>query len=186
VNSTTPTASAALGKEGPVLGVVSDLNGMKLGLLNGENGGAGKGGNGGGGGSTGANGGAGGASGNSPGQTETINVNLLGTQSAGGAKTKMTKSAAKIKIISHKVKGNVATIVLQVPAAGNVSLGAAHVTRVNRKVTKARRLTLKVKPTRAGAASLQRHNRLLWVALKASFETKSGASSSASTWVRFV
>ena len=96
------------------------------------------------------------------------------------------KAATEIKIVSHKVKGNVATIVLQVPGAGSITLGGAHLTKVTRKATKAGRLTLKVKLTRAGLASLHRHRGLLRVKLTVHFKPKSGANSSATASVRFL
>lgn len=182
VSSTTPVLSAALGKEGPVLGMIGEASGLKLGVLGGEN--AAKGGNGGNGGSgNGSNGGSGSNAGTS-GQS-TIVVVISPTNGA-GARTSVSKALARIKIVSHKVKGHVATFVVQVPSAGNVSLSGAHVTKVTRKAARAGRLTLKVRLTRAGLASLHRHRGLLRVNLIAYFKPKSGRSSSATASVRFL
>jgi uncharacterized membrane protein YgcG len=194
VTSGTPAITSGLGKEGPVLGLVDGVSGLKLGLLNGEKGNGGSGGNGGSSGegtntsqdgSSGGNGGSGGSEGTSPGGSETITVVLPATRGSGASSKATATKTAKIKIVSHKVKGGLATIVLQVPAAGRVTLSGAHVTKVARTVGKGERLTLKVKLTRAGTASLRRHRNLLRVVLKAYFAPKSGTDSSATTSVSF-
>jgi hypothetical protein len=202
LTSATPALVSTLGKEGPVLSVMEGVHGLKLGLLKPEGSGGSPGGNGGSGGngSNGSNGsnsertentsqdGTGGLNSNSgasstlPAQTVTIVLpHTAVTSSTAKAATK-----AKIKIISDKVKGNVATLVLQVPAAGKVSVSGAHVTKVTRTVGKAERVTIKVKLTRAGVASLKRHRKLLRVNLKATFDPKSGPASSATASTRFV
>jgi hypothetical protein len=95
------------------------------------------------------------------------------------------KAVAKIKILSHKVKGHVATLVLQIPAPGKVVVSGGGVREVGKGATKSERLTVRVLLSRAGTASLRkRHNRLS-VALKASFKPTSGSSSSAGVTVHF-
>jgi hypothetical protein len=96
-----------------------------------------------------------------------------------------SKTVAKLKILSHKVKGHIATLVLQIPAAGKVTVSGGGVRAVGKGATKAERLTVQVPLSKAGTASLRkRHNRLS-VALKASFKPTSGSSSSASVTVHF-
>jgi hypothetical protein len=202
LTSATPALTSTLGKEGPVLSLLSDLSGLKLDLLSGEKPAGEKGGNGGNGGSGGSGGSGegtentsqGGPSGNNnsaggssnpPAQTITV-VLPASIVASGTTKAAAAKALAKVKIISHKVKGNVATLVLQVPAAGKVKVSGAHVTKVSRTVGKAERVTIKVKLTRAGVASLKRHKKLLRVVLKALFTPKSGPTSSAVTSTKFV
>jgi hypothetical protein len=96
-----------------------------------------------------------------------------------------SKTVAKIKILSHKVKGHIATLVLQIPAAGKVTVSGGGVRAVGKGATKSERLTVRIPLSKAGTASLRkRHNRLS-VALKASFKPTSGSSSSASVTVHF-
>ena len=59
-------------------------------------------------------------------------------------------------------------------------------TKVSRTVGRAEHVTIKVKLTRAGVASLKRHKKRLRVTLKAVFTPKSGSASSAVTSTRFV
>jgi hypothetical protein len=96
-----------------------------------------------------------------------------------------TKVPAKIKILSHKVKGHIATLVLQIPAAGKVVVSGGGVRAIGKGVTKPERLTVKVPLSKAGTASLRKHRNRLSVALKASFKPTSGASSSAGVTVHF-
>lgn len=93
--------------------------------------------------------------------------------------------AAKIKILSHKVKGHVATLVLQIPAAGKVVVSGGGVKAVDKSAGKAERLTVRIPLSKAGTASLRKHRNRLSVALKASFKPTSGSSSSASATVHF-
>jgi hypothetical protein len=96
-----------------------------------------------------------------------------------------SKTVAKIKILSHKVKGHIATLVLQIPAAGKVLVSGGGVRAVGKGATKSERLTVRIPLSKAGTASLRkRHNRLS-VALKASFKSTSGSSSSAGVTVHF-
>jgi hypothetical protein len=99
--------------------------------------------------------------------------------------TTTPKAVAKIKILSHRVKGHIATLVLQIPASGKVVVSGGGVRAVGKGATKAERLTVQVPLSKAGTASLRkRHNRLS-VALKASFKPTSGSSSSAGVTVHF-
>jgi hypothetical protein len=142
--------------------------------------GEGKGGSGGSGG-----GGAGGAgSAGTPGQM-TVIVDLPATGAVSSTPQAATsKKLGKLEIVSHRTSGAVAKVVLQVPAAGAVTLGGAGVRGRVVKVVKASRVTLEVKLSRAGTATLHRHH-VLRVKLKASFKPTSGAASTATATVDF-
>ena len=89
--------------------------------------------------------------------------------------------AGKLKVLSHSFKGHRATIVVQVPAAGALTLSGKSLRAVHREAAKAERVTLHPVLTRAGASSLRRHGRRrsLKVPIKVSFKPVSGAASSA-------
>jgi hypothetical protein len=184
---TLPAVTALLGKEGPLVSLIDDLG--KLTLLGGSS--SGTGGAGGSGGQGGGSGGSGqsGSGGSGSGLTVVVNVPAAQptTSSPPTVATKATtkKTTAKIKIISRKVKGKVATIVLQVPAAGRLMLSGKGVKSTVRNVLGAQRITLKVKLAKAGITSLHRHHNHLKVQLKASFKPTNGAGSTATTSVTF-
>jgi hypothetical protein len=211
---TTTTSLPALvasltGSKGTVLSLLSKLGGLSLTLLNpeskengsekegttGKEGANGKEGAGGKEGASGkgssesssSGGGAGGAgqgsAGGSGGAT-TLVVNLAPANTAPAAKAKVV-ALAKVKIVSRKVSRGVATIVAQVPAAGKVTLSGKGVISQTRKAGKAERVTLSVKLSKAGSASLRKHRRRLKVALTASFKATAGQASSAKTTVLF-
>jgi hypothetical protein len=122
-----------------------------------------------------------------PGTTSVV-VNLPAAAAAatpGSTPAVAAKTVAKIKILSHKVKAHIATLVLQIPVAGKVTVSGGGVRAVGKGATKAERLTVRIPLSKAGTASLRkRHNRLS-VTLKASFKPNSGSSSSASVTVHF-
>lgn len=197
LTSATPTLTATLGTGGPLLSLLNGLGGLKLTLLSPESAAGGNGGAGGAGGSgSGGSGGSGsegvgnGGSGSSGTPAGSTTVVLNTTTPAAASPTAapravVAKATGKIKIISHKVKGDVATIVVQVPAAGKVTLTGGGVKSDTRKPGKAERVTLKVKLSKAGTASLRRHNHRLKVKLKAAFKPTKGTSSSAAATVTF-
>lgn len=98
---------------------------------------------------------------------------------------KATKKATKIKILSHRVRGKTLTIVVQVPAAGQLALNGKGVVSLRRQTAKAERVRLRTTLTKANVASLRRHRHKLVVKLRASFKVVGGASSSASLTVDF-
>jgi hypothetical protein len=92
------------------------------------------------------------------------------------------KAAAtgKLKVLRHSFKGHRATIVVQVPAAGVLTLSGKRLHAVRHETAKAERVTLHPSLTRAGAASVRKsHHHGLKVPIKVSFKPVSGASSSA-------
>jgi hypothetical protein len=186
-----PAVTTLLGKEGPLLSLLSGLGGITLTVLNPEGGSTetvkeketkeakerSEGGTPGSNGSPGSNG-AGASSG-------TVVVNLPATPIPAVPLVAAPKAVGKIKILSHRVKGHIATLVLQIPAAGKIVVSGGGVRAANRQAAKSERLTVKIPLSKAGAASLhKRHNRL-GVKLKASFKPTSGASSSAGVTVHF-
>jgi hypothetical protein len=191
------TVTTVLGKEGPLLGLLG-TDGITLSLLGSggkdtstetakekeateakeskeakERSEAGAGGNG----SPGSNGAAGGS-------TVVVNLPAAAVPAVPLVATP-NKAAAKIKILSHKVKGHIATLVLQIPAAGKVTVSGGGVRAIGKGATKAERLTVRIPLSKAGTASLRQHRNRLSVALKASFKPTSGASSSAGVTVHF-
>ena len=132
----------------------------------------------------GGQGGPGGTGSGGPAGTTTILLTLPGAPS--------TQSAAaggelgKVGVLSHRVRGHRATIVLHVPAAGTVTLTGWGLHTLSRQAAKAERLTLSASLAKAAAASLRRdrHHRLP-VKLEVSFKSTSGSSSSATVTVIF-
>ena len=132
----------------------------------------------------GGQGGPGGTGSGGPAGTTTILVTLPGapsTQSAAAG-----SELGKVGVLSHRVRGRRATIVLHVPAAGTVTLTGRGLPTLSRQAAKAERLTLNASLARAAAASLRRdrHHRLP-VKLEVSFKSASGSSSSATVTVIF-
>jgi hypothetical protein len=203
LSSTTMALTAPL-TNGKLLNVLDELGGLKLSLLSGaegtgggsgSEGGSGSGGSGSSGGSGGSGAGGTGSGSTTPTAT-TLAVSLPLTQvvpaaqpsspsGPGAAKAKAKAIVGKIKILSHKVRGKVVTVVVQVPAAGKVTLSGVDLTSTSRKAGASERLTLKGNLTRAGTASLRKHRNRLKVALRASFKPTSGSSSSATVTVAF-
>lgn len=168
---------------GVELGILDGVKGLVLGLLERGTGSVteGLGGPGGAGGSGGAAGGT-----SSPGST-TVVVQEQGpqTQPITGTGPKASVAAAKVKILSHRVKGRQATIVVQVPSAGKLALGGKGVRTVHQESAKAERVTLKAVLTKAGSASLRKHHHHLEVTIKVGFKQTGGPSSAATVAVAF-
>jgi hypothetical protein len=149
--------------------------------------GEGKGGQGSGAGGQGAGqGGSGGqASGASAGGVELV-VNLPGAQTAISAPVSVAKAKPRgVEILRGRTKGAVATIVLQAPAAGRLTLSGSGLLSRSAKVRAAGRVTLKVRLSKAGAASLRRRGDRLRVRLRESFKPTVGASSSTTVVLAF-
>jgi uncharacterized membrane protein YgcG len=174
------TAPLTSGKE---LAVLNGLKGITLGLLGtvGEALGGGSGGSGGSG-SSGGSGGSGSSGGSGGGTTVVLDE---ATPASTTPSTAAKSPVGKLKLISHKVKGDTATIVVQVPAAGYLKLSGKDTGSVRRETAKPERVTLTAKLTRAGVASLRRHDKRMKVSLKVAFKPTSGASSSATLSVLY-
>jgi hypothetical protein len=91
---------------------------------------------------------------------------------------------AKLKLVSRRVKGSAVTLVLQVPAAGRLHVGARGMRSITRTLPRAGRVTVRIGLTKTRAAQWRRHGRRrLNVTLKASFVAVGGAKSSVATRV---
>jgi hypothetical protein len=128
-------------------------------------------------GGTGAPGGNGSSS--SPGTTTVVVMPASASASTPSGAAAGSK-AGKLKVISHKVKGDRATVVVEVPSAGKLSVGGKGLRTISRETAKAERVTLHPGLTRAGISSLRKHHRKLKVPIKVSFKQAGGPSSSAS------
>ncbi|HEY4810313.1 MAG TPA: hypothetical protein VIH71_04565 [Solirubrobacteraceae bacterium] len=194
-----PTAMAVTAPltDGKVLTALEGVDGLHLGLLESGLEGAGGGAGGSGGGPGGSGGGAGGSAGGaggagapgagsngSPSPGTTIILNTAAVPGAATPGATATSASAKVKIVSHKVKGRTVTLIVQVPAAGTLTVSGGGVRSLRRQAAKAERVALRLVLSKAGAASLRKHRHGLRVKLDASFAPVSGASSSAATTVK--
>jgi hypothetical protein len=167
---------------GKTLGVLDGVKELSLATLtpSGEDGSGGAGGAGG----SGSPGGASGAgTGGSPSST-TVVFDYPRSETA-SKPSAAVEAAAKIKIVSHKVHGNTVTLVVQVPAAGRLTLGGKSVKSVSEQTSRAERVTLRTVLTKAGLASRHKHRHGIRVELKASFKPVHGAISAATARVQF-
>jgi hypothetical protein len=148
---------------------------------NGSGGGSGGAGGSGGSGTNGSGGGSGGAGGGSsaPGGI-TLVVNEPATQGATALRQSTVAALAKVKILEHKLRGDVVTLIVQVPAAGRLTIAGKDVRSVGRQTDKAERVTLRIALTKAVLASLRRHRRHLGLTIDAYFAGVDGQSSKAS------
>lgn len=126
-------------------------------------------------GAPGAPGGAGGAAGTT---TVVVSTPASATPTAAAA-----AAAGKLKILSHSVHGNRATLVVQVPSAGRLRPSGAGFAKVAREAAKAERVTVQTTLTKSRAASLRKHRRKTTIKLTGTFVPVSGAHSAASTSV---
>jgi uncharacterized membrane protein YgcG len=184
---------------GKTLGVLDAVDGIDLGVLetlkektpegsggsgSGEGGsGDGSGGAGDAGGGAGGSGGAGGGS-SGPAAGTTIVVNDLRAQEDRTSHANLQTIPAKVKILSHRVKGDAVTIVAQAPAAGKLTLSGKGIRSVSEQTDKAERVTLRTLLTKAVVTSLREHHRLK-LELTTSFKSVGGARSSTTTAVAF-
>jgi hypothetical protein len=193
--STLGALTAPLGEKGQLLSLLDGLGGLSLSVLNPSHSeetkgseGAGEAGGSASGGSGSSNGGSGTSPGGSSTTGTTLVVNVPGAVPASAvaaAAKSSAKKPGKVKILSHKVKGDVATLVISVPAAGKLTLTGRGARSVRHKASKASRITVRVLLSKAGTASLRKHRNRLKVKLKASFAPSSGARSSATSTVTF-
>lgn len=149
--------------------------------------GEGKGGSGGGGSGAGSGSGGPGGLGGTAGST-TVVITLPGAsaaQGAGGATAaKAAAKADRVRILSHRVRGGVATVVVRAPAAGRVTLAGWGVRPASGWAAKGGKLTLRVRLSKAGAAAVHRaRGHRMAVRLKVSFKPSHGPNSAASTTV---
>jgi hypothetical protein len=181
---TLPAVSSSLaGEKGAVMSLIDGAGGL-LGSLGDKGTGSGAGGG------SGGSGAAGGSGGSGSGSGLTLAVNVPASTASGTTPASSAKSAggtkAKFAILNHKVNGDIATIVLRVPAAGRVRLSGRDMKSNVRNVLRAQRLVLKMKLAKAGIASLRhRHERSLKVRLKAAFAPVHGTHATSGTVLTF-
>jgi hypothetical protein len=198
-----PLLAAPLAKSGQVMGLLDRTRGLAVGLLTPEgegNGGSGSGSGGGGssgggsggqGGGTGqgpagsAGGGAAGAGGSSSAGTGGLTV-VLDLPSAPSRAPAATAQPARLRILSHRVRGRVATLVLLAPAAGRIAVRGRGVRATATRVGRRERVTLTAVLAKGTAAALRARHRRLRVRLTATFlPSRGGAASTAATTVSF-
>jgi hypothetical protein len=192
--------------DGKLMGVAPAVKGLLAGVLGGagENGkgtgegeGTGKGtgegkgtggsgeGKGSGGSGTGGGGGQGGPGGAGSGGI-TLLLTIPSASTPPGATAATKSKPGKVTVLSHRVRGRVATVVLRTPGAGRVTLTGRGVRSSSAQAAGAQRLTLRVSLSKASAASLRRGARhRLQVKLKVSFKPTNGSSSSATVSATF-
>ncbi|HEY5045170.1 MAG TPA: hypothetical protein VII53_04870 [Solirubrobacteraceae bacterium] len=90
----------------------------------------------------------------------------------------------KVKVISAKVRGATASLTVQAPAAGRLTISGSGLKQAGRMLKQAGKTTVDVRLSRAGLASLYSHHRLK-VRLTASFTPSKGSGSSVSTTLMF-
>ncbi|HTY96303.1 MAG TPA: hypothetical protein VMB91_04640 [Solirubrobacteraceae bacterium] len=186
-----PTAMALTAPltDGKTLGVLDGTEGLTLATLEGAEGGVGGLGGSGGVGGIGGRGGAGSAGGTSSGgagasgSPTTVVIDAPGP--SGPSTTGSSATVGKVKVISRKVHNGIASVVVQVPGPGRLTLSGHGVKSVSRQTDAGERVTVKTSLTKAGVASRSRHRHGIAVQLKVDFKPVSGPSSAANTTVRF-
>lgn len=86
--------------------------------------------------------------------------------------------AGKLRIVSHRVKGATATIVVEVPSAGKLAAGGKGLRSISRETAKSERVTIHPSLTKAGTSAVRKHHRKLKVPVKVSFKQTGGPASS--------
>jgi hypothetical protein len=152
--------------DGEKLGVVNGAEGVTLGLIKGAENTAGLTGG------TGGPGGSGGAGGSPSGQSS--------SPAPAPATVVAAANVGKLKVLSHSFKDHRATIVVEVPAAGVLTLSGKRLLAVRHETDKAERVTLHPTLTRAGVASVRKSRRRgLKVPIKVAFKPVGGTASTA-------
>jgi hypothetical protein len=185
VLDTASGTSTPVGSLGGALAVLGHPDGLTLAtvpstLLGGAGGNGASGGNG----ATGSNGASGSNGSDTTSSTTTTSTTATGSTMVPATATKAAAKTAKVKIVSHKVKGSTLTLVVRVPAAGKLTVSAAHTKLVRKTAGKASTITLKIHLTRAGIADARR-NHSLKVKVTAAFKAAGGVASLATTTAHF-
>lgn len=149
--------------------------------------GAGSGGSGAGGAGTGSGSGGGAGSGGNPnavatGPTVIVEMPSTSSSKAGAASG---KGAERVKVIGHRVHGDMATVTVQAPGAGTLTLRNGDIRPISRKVGHAGRLSIQVRLSKAGIAAARRHGHRMQLRLSVSFTPAHGARSSAPVTLLF-
>jgi hypothetical protein len=118
-----------------------------------------------------------------PGQTTVVVGSAAPAPPLAGS-SPTAKTTGKIKLISRRVRGAVATLVLSVPSSGRLNVSGSHMRPVARNLLRSQRVTVRIGLSSARAKVLRAHpHRSLKVALRASFAPTSGSRSSLATRV---
>ncbi len=191
---TTPLSSGeTLGVlDGTSKAVAGTLSSLLPGGTSGEGGGPGSGGSGAGSGGSGSGGsggagssgsGSGGSGGASSAQAAGTTVIVDIPAQAHGSTSTTAKSqsagAGRVRVISHRVHGDLAKIVIAVPGPGTVVLRNGDIRPITHEVRHAGRVTLQVRLSRAGLAAARRRHLGLRLKLMVSFRPSHGATSRA-------
>ncbi len=139
-------------------------------------------------GGSGANGGSKGSANNSGGEGGvTVTLLLPPTPGAPGSASRSAVSgrSGKFKLLRWRRRGRVATIVLQTPGAGTLTLSGAGVKTTTAHLRKGGTVTLTATLAKARMAALLRGHRRLRVRLKATFKPLKGAASRVAVTIPF-
>jgi hypothetical protein len=90
---------------------------------------------------------------------------------------------SSVGIVSHAVRGRMTTLVVHPSGAGTVTVAGIGIVTVRQKVGAATNVTLKLKLSKVGLASLRHHHHKLLVRLKVLFKPNYGLPSSATVFV---
>lgn len=153
---------------GETLAVLNGVGGITLGLLKETGSTVGL---------TGGTGGSGGGGGNGGSGTPGATVTVGAAPSPGAAGTAASR---KLRLISHRVRGAVATVVVEVPAAGSLTARGRGVRALRRETARAERVTLHPALSHAASTALRRRHRRLKVPFSVTFAPVGGPSSSVS------
>jgi hypothetical protein len=167
----TATALLAPLANGEKLAVIPQAGGTTLALLKGATETVGN---------TGGNGGPGGSGSGTttPGATVTFTTTTPAPSSPSPTAGVAGAKAGKLRLISHKVRGAKATVVIEVPSAGSLTAAGKGLRKISRETAKGERVTIHPALSRAGTSSLRKHHRRLKVPVKVSFKQVTGQSSS--------
>jgi hypothetical protein len=169
---------------GKGLSIILGKEGLDIVTTPGEGSNGGAGGNSGNGGN-GGSGSAGGAGGSGSGSGTTVEVTLPSAAATATATKAAAAKLAKVKIVGLKVKGGVATLTVQVPSAGTLSVSGKNVRAARVQSSRTERISVRVPLSKAGTASLRKGSHRLSVKLTASFAPVSGATSKATAIAAF-
>lgn len=132
--------------------------------------------------------GSGGSSGNGGGAGgSTVNVSLTSPTAISqqkGASRKASKSTS-LKVISYRVHGNKATVMVSVPAAGTLVVKGAKLRSARLNVAGPKRMSIIVRLKGAAKAAARKHKKGIVMVLQLRFTPKHGKASTTSVRLRF-
>jgi hypothetical protein len=114
-----------------------------------------------------------------PGSSTTVTTQTTTPAPAAPSAAAAGAKPGKVKVLSRRFSRHRATIVVQVPSAGVLTVSGKGLKKSRREAAKAERITLHPALGRAASSSVRRHHRHVKVPIKVSFKPVSGAASSA-------